>query len=328
METNENLETDSLERMNWGLGKKSPHHIEGHQSFNTTRTKEDITCQIKDEHNVYYSQDRKRLINAASHLTKYTVSYPIEVVCHGAFCDTMAEEIILPDSVIAFGYNPFGKTHLRKFVIPKNVCHIETVNPFATCYTLEELVVLSPYFVVEDGVLYTRDYKICYGAATRNYPKNLLIHEGTEIIANSAFFRRKLDSVTIPDSVKEIGYAAFAYTGLKSLKLPHSITEISEACFQCCQLVSVTVPELVGIIREDAFSGNKHLESITMMGQVKSIVIGAFGLCPKLTKITGPYSSKVLNLKTMQNAGLSDRRHSKREICEIDGQKYITMTLT
>lgn len=328
METNENLETDSLERMNWGLGKKSPHHIEGHHILNTTRTKEDITCQIKDEHDVYYSQDRKRLINAAGHLTKYIVSYPIEIVCHGAFCETLAEEIVLPDTVIAFGYNPFGKTRLKKFVIPKNVCHIETVNPFATCYTLEELVVLSPYFIVEEGVLYTRDYKICYGAATKDCPKDLRIHEGTVVIANSAFFRRKLNSVHIPDSVKEIGYAAFAYTGLKGVRLPHSITEISEACFQCCALVSVTIPELVNIIREDAFGVNKHLESISMEGQVKSIAIGALSHCPKLVKITGPSGSKVLNLKTMQIAGLSDRQHSKREIREMNGDKYVTMTLT
>lgn len=328
METNENLETDSLERMNWGLGKKIPHHIEGHHKYNTTRTEDDVTCHIKDEYDIYYSQDKKRLINVVGQKTKYCIIYPIEVVCHGAFCETLAEEIILPDTVIAFGYNPFGKTHLKKFVIPKNVRHIETVNPFATCYTLEELIVLSPYFTVEEGVLYTSDYKICYGAATKSCPKDLKIHEGTEIIANSAFFMRKLNSVYIPDSVKEIGYAAFAYTGLKNLTLPHSITEIPEACFQCCNLENVTIPELVTNIHEDAFSGNANLKSITMMGRVKSIAIGALSLCPELLKITGPYGSPVLNLKTMQIARLDDRQHSKRESCEIKGRKGVTMTLT
>ena len=112
------------------------------------------------------------------------------------------------------------------------------------------------------------------------------------------------------------------------MTLPHSITEIPEACFQCCNLVNVTIPELVTNNHEDAFSGNANLKSITMMGRVKSIAIEALSLCPKLVKITGPYGSPVLNLKTMQIAGLDDRQHSKRESCEIKGKKGVTMTLT
>lgn len=328
MDINECLETLSLEKTNCESEKKAPSHIKGHLCIHTARTEEDVIHQVNDGHDVFYSKDRKKLINATGQLTTYSVLYGTQVICHGAFCDTFATEIKLPDTVLAFGYNPFGNTHLKRFIIPKNVRHIETVNPFASCYSLEELIVLSPHFRLEHGVLYTSDYKICYGAATKSCPKDLRIHEGTEIIANNAFFRRKLNSVYIPNSMKEIGKNAFAYTGLKDITLPHSITQISEACFQCCNLVNVTIPELVTNIHEDAFSGNANLKSITMMGRVKSIAIGALSLCPELMKITGPYGSPVLNLKTMQVAGLDDRQHSKRESCEINGKKGVTMTLT
>ena len=63
METSENLETQNLESMNWGLDKKIPHHIEGHQCINTARTTEDIHHQVNDGHDVFYSLDGKRLIN-------------------------------------------------------------------------------------------------------------------------------------------------------------------------------------------------------------------------------------------------------------------------
>lgn len=328
MDINECLETLSLGKSNCGPEKKAPSHIKGHQCFNTAWTEEDVIHQVNDGQEVYYSKDRKRLINATGQLTTYTVPYGTQIICHGAFCDTYATHITLPDTVLAFGYNPFGNTRLKSLVIPKNVCHIETVNPFATCYTLEELIVLSPYFIVEEGVLYTRDYKICYGAVTKEYPRDLKIHEGTVVIANNAFFRRKLNSVYIPDSVKEIGNAAFAHTRMKTLRLPHSIREITEACFEGCRLVSVIIPESVNSIHDDAFSGNKYLESISMMGYVDSIGIGTLANCPLLFKIMGPYKSKVLNLKTMKKAGLDNRQHSLREVSDVNGQKFITMTLT
>ena len=330
METSENLETQNLESMNWGLDKKIPHHIEGHQCINTARTTEDIHHQVNDGHDVFYSLDGKRLINAVGHLTRYAVTHGTQVICHGAFCETYATEIILPDTILALGFNPFGRTRLKRLILPKNLCHIETVNPFASCFTLEELIVLSPYFVVEQGVLYTSDYKICYGAVTKDYPKNLTIHKGTEIIANSAFFRRQLDSVYIPDSVREIGYAAFAYTDLKELRLPHSIDVIPEACFQCCSLTNVVIPEHVNSICEDAFSNNEKLESIAMLGMVESMGYGTLSCCPNLFKISAPTGSKILNLKTVLKARLGDRKdlHSRRESCTVNGRRVITMYLT
>ena len=69
METSENLETQNLESMNWGLDKKIPHHIEGHQCINTARTTEDIHHQVNDGHDVFYSLDGKRLINATGEVT-------------------------------------------------------------------------------------------------------------------------------------------------------------------------------------------------------------------------------------------------------------------
>lgn len=329
METSEKLEINGLEGMNWGLGKKIPHHIKGHQCIDTGRTLEDVFHQVKDQEDVYYSVDGKRLINATGLLSSYTVQDGTQVICHGAFCETYAKEIILPDSVLAIGFNPFGLTRLKKFVIPKNVCHIETVNPFATCFTLEELIVDSPNYVVEQGILYTSDYRICYGAVTKEYPMDLVIHEGTEIIANSAFFKRKLNSVYIPDTVKEIGYAAFAYSGLMDLRLPHSIDKISEACFECCRLKIVVIPEYVRSICEDAFNSNEVLESISMLGNVEKIGLGTLSCCPNLNKISGPSESKIMNLKTMLKAGLNDRQnlHSHRKTYRINGRNLTTMIL-
>ena len=283
METSENLETQNLESMNWGLDKKIPHHIEGHQCINTARTTEDIHHQVNDGHDVFYSLDGKRLINAVGHLTRYAVTHGTQVICHGAFCETYATEIILPDTILALGFNPFGRTSLKRLILPKN-----------------------------------------------HYPKNLTIHKGTEIIANSAFFRRQLDSVYIPDSVREIGYAAFAYTDLKELRLPHSIDVIPEACFQCCSLTNVVIPEHVNSICEDAFSNNEKLESIAMLGMVESMGYGTLSCCPHLFKITGPSGSKILNLKTVQKAGLCDRKelHSRRESSTVNGRRVTTMYLT
>ena len=104
---------------------------------------------------------------------------------------------------------------------------------------------------------------------------------------------RCLTSVTIPDSVREIGYCAFAscrcLTG--ELTIPGSVKEIGAYAFSyCSSLTSVEICDGVTKICKGAFTGCSGLTSVKIGNGVTKIGYDAFSYCSSLTSIKIPGS--------------------------------------
>jgi len=108
------------------------------------------------------------------------------------------------------------------------------------------------------------------------------------IIGDGAFAGASLTSVTIPNSITEIGPAAFARcTGLMSVTIPNSVKVIGYAAFQeCSNLTSVNIPSGVTKIEAGTFALCTKLTSVTIPRNVKNIGFAAFQDCPNLTSVT------------------------------------------
>ena len=142
--------------------------------------------------------------------------------------------------------------------------------------------------------------------------------EGKPVISiEIATFRgcASLTSITIPNSVTNIGESAFedctnlvnitigdsvvsieaqAFSGCTSLTnftIPDSVTSIERfAFYRCLNLSSITIPNSVTSIRDNAFRGCASLTNITLPESLTTIDAGAFSGCTSLKDITIPDS--------------------------------------
>ncbi len=101
-----------------------------------------------------------------------------------------------------------------------------------------------------------------------------------------------LQSVTIPNTVTEIGQSAFRNCrNLETVTIPNSVTKIGEAAFFVCKsLNTITIPESVKVIGDHAFNLCEKLETLVITDGVETIGYASFGDCDALKTLSIPDS--------------------------------------
>ena len=182
------------------------------------------------------------------------------------------------------------------------------------------------YILLEDGTAEIKKYS--GKAETLEIPDQLDGHRVTGIGDDAFSYRSSLTSVTIPDSVTQVGINPFKNCdklqtirvspdhpylavidnalfskpdkrlicypcGIKEniYTIPQGIREVGKSAFyECSGLTGVMIPDSVNSIGNSAFHGCWGLTSITIPDSVTSVGYGAFSLCSGLTSVTIPDS--------------------------------------
>jgi hypothetical protein len=162
---------------------------------------------------------------------------------------------------------------------------------------------------------------VLYGTVT-NYPANE--------VPRTAFFGKKLTTVTLPANVESVGFAAFAGCyQLRSVTFPASLTAIDDYAFAGSALTSVEVPASVKVMGKGVFArcesltsvtidaahigdftflGDKQLSQVTLGPAVGNISRGMFNGCTALTRINIDPACRVSRIddEAFINSGLQD----------------------
>ena len=227
-------------------------------------------------------------------LTSITIPDSVKKIGKEAFSGcTSLSSIIIPDSVNEIGKSAFcGCTGLTSVTIPDSVTIINR-SALQGCTGLTTLTVdpNNTKYASENSLILNKDKTkviLCAPGLT-----SVTIPDSVTEIGESAFRGCKsLTTITIPDGVKEIGESAFlGCESLTTITIPDSVKEIGSEAFWCCTgLTSVTIPNGVTIIDSQTFWGCESLTSIKIPDSVKEIGSEAFLRCESLTSITIPDS--------------------------------------
>jgi len=107
-------------------------------------------------------------------------------------------------------------------------------------------------------------------------------------IGNHAFRNTYIATIDIPDNVTKIGYGAFKNCYyLKSVRLPQNLKVLENNLFyDCLDLAFIEIPESVEIIEDFAFNGCRSLTSVEIPKNVKWIGERVFDDCTSLESLT------------------------------------------
>lgn len=224
---------------------------------------------------------------------------------------------------------------IQKVVMPNSIMIIDN-EAFSGCKNLSEITLSDNMVLVgreafydtayynngtnwENGVLYIGNVLI----KSKAQKTNIEIKDGTQVIADYAFYERQIVKCTFPDTLWTIGNYAFANcrqfnsdlifsdlnqlyflgekafydTAVRNVVLPDGLTTIGQGVFESSGVISAKLPADIEYIPENMFYLSRDLESIEIPAKVKYIDNGAFAFTglksitiPKSVEYIGPWA--------------------------------------
>jgi hypothetical protein len=183
-------------------------------------------------------------------VTNVTIGDGVTTIGDYAFDNCSAlTTITIPNSVTSIGDWAFWNCGFTTITMPDSVTKVGD-GAFAFCYALTN-------FTIGKGVASIGDY--------------------------ACFYCTSLPSISIPNSVANIGNDAFSGTSLTNVLIGNGVAVIGDFAFAGCGLTSITIPDNVTSIGSEAFA-DCSLTSVMISASVTNVGVSAF-LCGSLTTI-------------------------------------------
>lgn len=189
---------------------------------------------------------------------------------------TLLTDLSIPEDVESIGYCAFvGCKSLTSVTVPSTVTEIGE-GAFGYCPSLKSVTV--------EGTIGKDMFYECPAL------DSVTLAEGVTTINNSAFYGCKsLKSIEFPSTLTDINTSAFVNSGLTSITIPDTVKNIGENVFKnCTSLKTVTIGKGITTIPKQTFYKCTALESVTIPSTVTEIGQQAFYQCSSLASISIP----------------------------------------
>lgn len=217
-----------------------------------------------------------------SNLENITISSSVKNINDYAFdgCSSL-KELVIPEGVESLGGCIIRGTSIKSITIPTTILYSGTAT-ISTTYL----------------------GNLCGGALTGGSLKKVVFAEGIKKIPDNICRGDKngnadrpnyIESVTIPDSVEEIGnYAFYNCTLLGTINLPKTVKIVGRYAFANCQSITKVVTNYnntsgwEGSLYAHAFSDCTALKQVQLSGSIKTLGSYAFLGCISLEELIIP----------------------------------------
>ena len=183
---------------------------------------ENVTCLRKAVKGNYSSPDfdieENRIMHYLGHDKVVVVPEGIEELESSSFWDNQfIEEVVLPKTLTNMGGDTFYNCkNLRKINIPEK-CNLMGNNPFAGC-PLVEVRNESPYFIYENGALYTKDKQTMIYCSIKGTDRVFVVPDTVKVICKHTFFLcDRFEKIVLPKSLEKMENNPFS--GCSKLEL-------------------------------------------------------------------------------------------------------------
>jgi len=223
---------------------------------------------------------------------------PVTSIGYGAFmnCTTLTS-VTIPESVTCvYGWAFEDCTNLKAINLPDSLEHIGSGILSGTAF-------FDNAENWEDNLLYIGKYLL---DAKYDIKGDVIVKEGTALIASYTFFLSDITSVKLPDSLLFINESAFSdCEKLTEITLPSKLKVISGNAFDSCiSLTEVTVPASVKTVGYNAFANCTNLESLTLPEGIEQIPSDFVSNCTNLKSFTIPSTVKEIEFNAFEHSGL------------------------
>ena len=177
-----------------------------------------------------------------------------------SFC---GDSINLPSSLTWLGDHAFTNNNFKKLHLPASLDHIGN-GALNGNITLADVTLDpdNPFFVLEDGYLYTRDHSrlLSYFGEISSRVETFTIRPEVRTIDDKAFNFHRTYNITLNEGLEHIGAYAFRYAlnniapHQKKLVIPNSVNYIGEYAFENCYMDEVVISDNVDSLFNDTFS--------------------------------------------------------------------------
>lgn len=138
--------------------------------------------------------------------------------------------------------------------------------------------------------------------------KSVTLPMGLKSIGDNAFMNSTISEINIPATVTNIGKRAFSnIPTLKTISVPNSVKTIGLSCFvMCTGLTEAKLPARLEKLENSLFKGCRSLTKVTLPQNIDKIDTGTFEDCKALAHIDLPQSVTTIGLNAFKNTALTE----------------------